>query len=262
MSVFAIADLHLGLGVSKPMDIFGQQWAGHDLRLRDGWIARVGTADTVLIAGDISWAMNLDEALPDLRFLDRLPGRKVLLRGNHDYWWTSIAKMEQFCRSQALDSLTFLRNNSLAIEDWRICGTRGWILPDDPEFRTQDEKIHLREIGRLRLSLEDACRQDDQRPLLVCLHYPPFGRTMQPTGYTELMAAFGVGRCLFGHIHGQSPDRIPAQPAGPIRYDLIAADYLGFTPLVIDRLSGADTSTHAVAKPPDGAAARLPDPPA
>ncbi|MEA4889683.1 MAG: metallophosphoesterase [Clostridiaceae bacterium] len=233
MALFALADPHLGYGVRKPMAIFGPQWADHDRRLEENWLAGVRMEDTVLIPGDISWAMNLDEALPDLRFLNQLPGRKILSRGNHDYWWSSLAKMEQYCRDNQLDSISFLRNNSVPVSDeWLVCGTRGWLLPGDADFHAADDKIYNREIGRLRLSLDAAARlRQPGQKLVVCLHYPPSTREFHPTPFTELMDTYTVDHCLYGHIHGLPPSYACFNPPGRIRYHLVSADYLGFKPL-------------------------------
>jgi uncharacterized protein len=231
MSLFAIADPHLGFGVDKPMNIFGSRWQDHEARLAENWRLVVGPDDTTLIPGDISWGMQLADALPDLRFLDALPGRKILMRGNHDYWWSSLHKMTQFCQAEQLTSLAFLHNNSLPVApDKIICGTRGWILPDDPAFSDADAKIYLREAGRLRLSLTAAAAlRGFGQELIACFHFPPFGGNGQPTLFTELMQEFSVCRCVYGHIHGFSGSP-PAGPA-PASYILASADYIGFKPL-------------------------------
>jgi predicted phosphohydrolase len=233
MALFTIADPHLGFGVNKPMNIFGSRWHEHERRLADNWLKTVGPDDTVVIPGDISWAMQLADALPDLRFLNSLPGHKILSRGNHDYWWTSLAKLEKLCRDENLQTLSFLRNNGLLIPpDWIVCGTRGWILPDDPDFSERDETIYLREAGRLRLSLEAAAplRQPD-RELIVCLHYPPYGHDGKPTLFTEILEEFSVDHCVFGHIHSISALTSLVLPASQVRFSLASADFLDFKPL-------------------------------
>lgn len=233
MALFALADPHLSFGVNKPMNIFGGHWDDHENRLEANWRQTVTDEDTVVIPGDISWAMTLPEALPDLQFLDRLPGLKILSRGNHDYWWTSLNKIENFCRGNGLTRLSFLRNNGLLVPPGHIvCGTRGWILPDDPDYRRDDEKIYLREAGRLRLSLDAAIPLRQQgRELVVCLHYPPFGKDCRPTLFTELLETYNVDQCVFGHIHANNGFASLAGPPGRVRYRLAAADYLGFKPL-------------------------------
>lgn len=233
MALFAIADPHLGFGVAKPMAIFGSQWHDHDHQLEVNWRKAVTDDDTVLIPGDISWGMTLAEALPDLQFLDRLPGKKILSRGNHDYWWSSLSKMDRFCQENSLHSLVFLRNNGLAVApDWLICGTRGWIVPDDPDFRAVDEKIYLREAGRLRLSLDAAASiRTSSHKLVVGLHYPPYPRDGSSTLFTKLLEEYHVDRCIFGHIHGLPPDRRDYDRSVPIRCQLVSADHLAFNPL-------------------------------
>jgi predicted phosphohydrolase len=232
MSLFAIADPHLGFGVDKPMNIFGSRWQDHEKRMAENWRQVVGPEDAIIIPGDISWAMQLDSALPDLRFLDSLPGRKILSRGNHDYWWASIRKMEQFCRSEQLTTLSFLHNNGLLIEPGcTVCGTRGWILPDDPAFTAADRRICERETGRLRLSLEAATllRQPGSK-LIACFHFPPFGSDGRPTLFTRLLSEYGVDHCVYGHIHSCNHDSEPPGPPGDVSYHLVSADYLEFMP--------------------------------
>jgi uncharacterized protein len=233
MSLFAIADPHLGFGVNKPMSIFGNRWQDHENRLADQWRQIIGPGDTTIIPGDISWAMRLEDALPDLHFLDALPGRKILMRGNHDYWWTSLKKMEQFCLDNQLLTLSFLHNNGLVIApDWVICGTRGWILPDDPAFNAADRKIYLREAGRFRLSLESAAAmRKPGQTLIACFHFPPFGSDGRPTLFTNLLAEYGVDRCLFGHVHGLPANVRLAGPPDRVAYELVSADYVDFKPL-------------------------------
>ncbi|MGI6334350.1 MAG: metallophosphoesterase [Saccharofermentanales bacterium] len=233
MALFVLADPHLGFGVNKPMAVFGSHWQNHEQRLALEWRKSITDEDTVVLPGDISWAMNLSEALPDLAFLDRLPGRKILLRGNHDYWWSSMKKIQAFCADNNLLTLSFLRNNALFVPpDWVVCGTRGWIVPGDADFGPGDEKIYLREIGRLRLSLEAArsIRKPKSR-LIACLHYPPFARDLKPTDLTELLEAFSVDICVYGHIHSDQGLNGQAGPPGRVGYQLASADYLNFKPL-------------------------------
>lgn len=233
MSLFVIADPHLSIGVNKPMHIFGPQWQDHDEKLRQIWSETVRDEDTVIIPGDISWGMHLIEALPDLQFLHALPGRKLLSRGNHDYWWTSLRKMEQFCQQHELDSIGFLRNNVVEIEGDLVCATRGWILPDDSEFTAADDKILKREAGRLKLSLDaaDAVRKPGQR-LIVCLHYPPLTRILGPSVMTELMQEYQTDICCYGHIHAAgSALLLTGVELGGIKYWLTSADQIGFKPL-------------------------------
>lgn len=232
MAVFALSDPHLSTVCEKPMDIFGQHWQDHASRLETNWRATVSDDDTVVIGGDISWAMQLIEALPDLLFLNRLPGRKILLRGNHDYWWTSVRKLEQLTEAHRLDTIAFLRNNAYRIENQVICGTRGWLLPDDPDFSSADRKIYEREAGRLQLSLEAAGRiREPGDRLLVFLHYPPIGRSRLENSLTRLLTSHGADLCIYGHIHGEAARSCFQGTFENVSYCLSAADYLGFKPL-------------------------------
>ncbi|MDD2534674.1 MAG: metallophosphoesterase [Eubacteriales bacterium] len=234
MALYALSDPHLANGVDKPMTIFGAHWHNHTARIRENWLELIMPEDTVLIPGDISWALTLEEALPDLQFLDELPGTKILSRGNHDYWWQSMSKLKQFCQKHDLNSIKFLRNNAMLVEDrYIICGTRGWILPDDPAFNADDARIHAREIGRLKLSLEFAdqiARPDCER--IAMLHYPPFGKDQLPTELTALLSAHHVSRCLFGHIHAPVSAYMTYDwLLEGVKYTLISADRLSFKPL-------------------------------
>lgn len=234
MALFVLADPHLANGVDKPMAVFGPHWNNHTERIRTHWLEVVAPEDTVVLPGDISWALTLAEALPDLRFLHELPGSKILSRGNHDYWWTSLAKLEALCHSHHLDSLKFMRNNAILVEDDTIiCGSRGWILPDDPAFSADDARIYAREIGRLRLSLEAAAAFDCQGcEKIVFLHYPPYARDCKPTELTRLLTDYQVSRCYFGHIHAPVPAyQTPDFLLDGVKYTLASADRLSFKPL-------------------------------
>lgn len=240
MAIYALGDTHLSFAVNKPMDIFGAHWAGHPARLFANWEATVAPEDYVLIPGDISWGMTLDEALPDLTELDRLPGRKLLIQGNHDYWWESLKQM----RALPLPSLSFIQNDAVLLPEGSVfgvegpvavCGTRGWITPGDRSWGENPEhnqKIYSRELGRLKLSL-DAGRKAGARSSLVMLHYPPVAEDHQPTGFSDLLEADGgVLLCVYGHLHGPgAPYRAFSGLHGSVRYLLAACDALDFTPV-------------------------------
>lgn len=232
MALFALSDPHLAIACEKPMDIFGARWQGHTARLEANWRETVTDEDTVVVGGDISWAMQLLDALPDLLFLHRLPGRKILLRGNHDYWWTSVRKLEHLAETHRLDTIEFLRNNAYRVGSDIVCGTRGWLLPEDPEFTLADRKIFDREVGRLQLSLEAAShiRETGDR-LTVFLHYPPIGRSQAGNGMTDLLVQAGVERCVYGHIHGEAATHCFQGWRDGVEYRLASADYLSFKPL-------------------------------
>lgn len=162
MSIFAIADLHLSLTSGKPMDVFGSSWENYVERLEKAWRSKIRPEDTVLIPGDISWAMTMDEALADFQFIESLPGTKILSKGNHDFWWNTNKKVEDFFAAHGLTSMKLLRNNGYIVENTLIAGTRGWLLPENPESKAEDEKIYLREVGRLERSLKDSIRMYEE----------------------------------------------------------------------------------------------------
>lgn len=240
MAVYALGDTHLSFAVDKPMDIFGPLWARHPAPLFQNWEATVAPDDIVLVPGDISWGMTLAEAEIDLLELDRLPGRKLLIQGNHDYWWESLKKM----RSLPLQTIEFIQNDAILLPPGTIadvdgpvavCGTRGWITPGDRSWGEDEEhntKIYRREAGRLKMSL-DAGRKAGAAAFLVMLHYPPVADDHQPTLFTETMEAFGgVRLCVYGHLHGTgSRYRALQGEYGSIRYQLVACDAIDFTPL-------------------------------
>jgi predicted phosphohydrolase len=239
MGLYAIGDLHLSFGGDKPMDIFGPRWANHAERLRDAWSATVAADDVVVVAGDVSWAMHLSGFAPDLAFLDGLPGRKVLMRGNHDYWWTTLAKMERFLEDHGFTTVSFLRNSGIRVPGpveespgTVVCGTRGWLLPEDPAFGGEDEKVLAREVGRLKLSLaegERIRRMGDR--LVVALHYPPLAATRAPTAFSEILESHGVELCVYGHLHGEAAARGISGTVRGVRYVNASADHIGFKPL-------------------------------
>ena len=229
MIVHALADPHLGRAVDKPMDIFGAKWKKHDERLAENWRRVVGDDDWVLLPGDISWGMRLDEALVDLEFLDALPGRKVLLKGNHDYWWTSRRKVEAVLPS----TMRLLQNDTVDLgEGVGVAGSRGWTPPNAPRAGEQDEKIYRREVQRLELSL-DAAR--GRFETLICMiHYPPIYAGLGETEFVPLMKAAGVDICLYGHLHGADHKYAVQGEHDGIHYYFVAADAIDFTPVRID----------------------------
>ncbi|HZK42561.1 MAG TPA: metallophosphoesterase [Clostridia bacterium] len=237
MRLFAIGDLHLAASVDKPMAIFGKRWENHVEQIRDKWTSTVGADDTVLVAGDISWANSLEEALPDLTFLDQLPGHKILLRGNHDYWWATMRKNQDFCQAHDLLTLDFLRNDALEAAGFHICGSRGWLLPTDEAFTESDRKVFKREMIRLDLSLQSLARlrkkDDVKRPALALMHYPPLDEKGRPSDFCRLLEEAGVEVCLFGHIHHRAPYYESRPLLGGIRYIMVASDQLRFKPLLI-----------------------------
>ncbi len=228
MAIYAIGDLHLSLEAEKPMDIF-PGWNGYLERLEKNWRALVSPEDTVVLAGDISWAMKLEDTAADFSFIQKLPGQKLLMKGNHDYWWTTANKMNRYLTAQGFDTLHLLHNNSYSVEGYALCGTRSWLF--DPG-EAHDEKVMNREIGRLRMSL-DAAGEGEK---LVFLHYPPVYPGTGAPEVIETMKAYGVRRCFYGHLHGQSLRYAVQGGVDGIRYKLISADGLGFCPYRITEM--------------------------
>ncbi|HZK29449.1 MAG TPA: metallophosphoesterase [Clostridia bacterium] len=237
MKLFALSDLHLGQSVDKPMEVFGSRWDNHVERMIHNWTTQVGVGDCVLVGGDISWATTLEQALPDLELIDRLPGTKVLLRGNHDYWWTTMSKMEQFCQAKGLSTLRFLRHDAMTQAGFYICGTRGWLLPTDEAFDARDVKILNREMIRLGLSLEALEKLRGlhglKLPTLALMHYPPISEKGIPSVLSDQLERARIELCVFGHIHHHSPYYKSSPRVGSVRYIMTASDQLEFSPLLI-----------------------------
>lgn len=226
MSLYVIGDLHLSFGADKPMDVF-QGWEDYVGRLEENWRRKIRAADTVVLAGDISWGMTLSDALEDFRFIENLPGRKIILKGNHDYWFSTKTKVEAFLEEQGFSSISILFNNAFAFGEYALCGTRGWCN----EQGAADQKVMLREAGRLRLSLE-AGKKIGKEPI-VFLHYPPMMQYSCSKELVDVMAAYGVRRCYYGHLHGRSCDYAFNGERDGILYTLISGDYIQFDPLVV-----------------------------
>ncbi|MBO4495377.1 MAG: metallophosphoesterase [Clostridiales bacterium] len=260
MSIFAIADLHLSLSVDKPMDVFGPGWQNYVERIEKHWREKIRPEDTVLIPGDISWGLSMDEALADLQFVEALPGQKILSKGNHDLWWGTNKKVEDFLASHGMTSMRLLKNNGFFIEGTLIAGSRGWLLPENPESKEADEKIYLREVGRLERSLADSIKAYEKAQAagaaaaastgaaegaevgvesafgasprkVVMLHYPPIYDPERSNGFTETLEKYGVDLCLYGHLHGRGHLKAFEGVKNGVEYRLIAADYLQFDPM-------------------------------
>lgn len=232
MALYVIADLHLSEGADKPMDVFGEAWANHKERLEQAWRETVTDDDTVVIPGDISWGMRFDNTEKDLLFIHSLPGRKIIGKGNHDYWWNTLTKLNAFKARLGADSIDFLFNNAYLADGKVICGTRGWFT--DTSYGPEDEKIVLREAGRLRRSLKEGRRLAvNGEELLVFLHYPPAFGGVRCQPIAELLWEFDIKRCYYGHLHGIS-SQLTEKSCGKTDLFLIAADALAFTPLHID----------------------------
>jgi len=235
MAIYAISDLHLAFGVEKPMDIFGPRWAYYMERIEENWRSTVTASDTVLIPGDVSWAMNFKEFERDVLFIESLPGKKIISKGNHDFWWESSKKLREFISVHDIGTITFLYNNALKIEDRIVCGTRGWRLPSEDGFTTEDQKIHARELIRFDLSLQEGMKlkETEGGELLVMLHYPPLDPLGKDFGFFEKLQKYGVKDCIYGHIHGDNCSRAFEGEVDGIDLKLVSADHLEFAPILI-----------------------------
>lgn len=224
MSLFVIADLHLSLSVDKPMDIFGG-WDDYVTKLEKNWRELVKDDDTVVIPGDISWGMNFNDSVKDFQFLNSLPGRKIISKGNHDYWWNTKSKMEKFFEENGFNTLNILQNNHYAYENIGICGTRGWI--NETEIPA-DKKVLLREAGRLTMSIESALKEN-LKPV-VFLHYPPIFANDYNFEILEVMHKYGIKHCFYGHIHGKGHYSAVNGIRDGVDFQLISGDFLKFCP--------------------------------
>jgi predicted phosphohydrolase len=227
ISIFAIGDLHLSGAKDKPMDVFGEHWTNHWNKIREDWEKRiVSEEDIVLIPGDISWAMKLQDAVIDLDCIGSLPGRKVMIKGNHDYWWASISKV----RSVMHPSIHVLQNDSINLSGYTFCGTRGWVNPTIKDFTEQDAKIFRREVQRLKLSLESAVEhnKEDGNKLIVLLHYPPFDDRGQPTEMVDIIGQYKPAHVVYGHLHDEGTRFAFEGLYEGTKYHLVSCDYLNF----------------------------------
>lgn len=232
MSVFAIADLHLPGQNDKPMSVFGAHWENHFESIQQSWRKRVGEEDIVLIPGDISWAMQLAHAREDLEAIGALPGKKILLRGNHDYWWSSISKV----RSALPQSMYALQNDALLLDGQVFCGSRGWTFPTaSSPLGEEDRKIHERELLRLEMSLSAAAALGEGSPLTVLMHFPPLLADGAETAFTRLLDQSGAQKVVYGHLHGAGIKNGFVGTRNGIEYFLVSCDALQFSPI---RISG------------------------
>ena len=229
MSIYVIADLHLSFKVNKPMDIFGDNWDNHPEKIKKSWIENVKPEDTVILPGDFSWATYIEDAKPGFEFLNSLPGKKILLKGNHDYWWTTLTKMREFVEENGFENIDFLYNNAYLIEDKIIVGSRGWALQDGEENR----KMINRENERLKLSFKYGIENfGNDKEIIAFMHYPPIAsKELLGNGFLDFyrtMKQYGVKECYYGHLHGNSHKDAIEGEVGGINFHLISADYLDF----------------------------------
>lgn len=225
MSLFAIGDLHLSLGVpDKPMDIFGG-WKNYQQLIEESWLESVKSDDTVVLAGDLSWGMTLEQSDSDFSFVHRMTGRKIILKGNHDYWWNSLKKMEGFFEAKGYDSLHILHNNHYQYEQYGICGTRGWVnMPGE----AADAKVLAREVQRLEVSIQSALKAELEP--IVFLHYPPIYGNSYNYDILEVLHKYKVERCYYGHVHGKGHVHAFQGMYEETKMEMISSDYLHFIP--------------------------------
>ena len=227
MSIYAIADLHLSFSSPKPMDIFGDNWRNHEQKIKDDWIKKVTDKDLVLLPGDFSWAIDLEETYKDFEYLNSLSGKKIMLKGNHDYWWNSLKKLNEYMEKNDFKDISFLYNNSYEFEENIIVGTRGWVLNSNEE---EDKKILNRELLRLELSITDGIKKyGEDKDIIVCMHYPPTNKNfLEKSEFMKIMQKYNVKKCIYGHLHGESHSEAVEGNIGKIELKLVSADYLNF----------------------------------
>ena len=227
MALYAIGDLHLCLGANKPMDIFGGAWVGYMDKLRQG-MSMITPQDTTVLLGDLSWALDLNDAKADFDFINQIPGRKIILKGNHDYWWSTVAKFNKFCQENGYTDQYILNNNHYEYNGYAICGTRGWFFEEE-RSGAHDEKVFKRELLRLEASLKSA----GDLPKIVFLHYPPKYKGYECPEILELLKHYDVRRCFYGHLHGASHALAMEGIWDGVDFRLVAADKIGFQPVMV-----------------------------
>lgn len=227
MALYAIGDLHLSLGAEKPMDIFGGNWVGYMNKLKDG-LSVIQPWDTTVLLGDLSWGLSLEESTPDFNWINQIPGRKIILKGNHDYWWSTAAKFKKFCEINGFENQFILNNNHFEYDGWAICGTRGWFFEEERSGE-HDEKVFKRELLRLEASLKSA----GELPKLVFLHYPPRYKGYQCDEILQLLEKYEVRRCFYGHLHGPSHKLAMEGLWDGVEFRLVSADFLDFKPFTV-----------------------------
>ena len=225
MALYAIGDLHLSFGTNKPMDVFGGGWVNYMEKIGTGFNV-LKPDDVCVLCGDTSWGMHFEESLGDFRYIDDLPGKKIILKGNHDYWWNTVTKMIAFFKANGITSIDILHNNCFVYSDTAICGTRGWLF-DDEYNAEQNKKIMAREVLRLRASLQAA---DEQKEKICFFHYPPRFKNMICHDIITAMNEFDVKRCYYGHIHGEGHRLAERGMIEGIEYEMVSADFINFIP--------------------------------
>ena len=231
MKIFAISDLHLSNSCDKPMDIFGGHWEGYTEKIISNWKAKVTDEDLVLIAGDISWGMKLEEAVADLKWIDELPGKKIIIKGNHEYWWKSISSVREILP----ESIMAIQNDSIKIGNYIICGTRGWTVPEkDKELEPEDLKIYKREVERLKLTLMSAkvLKGESDAKIVAMMHFPPYNTDKEQSEFTKLFEEYSVEKVVFGHLHGYVNCDLISEING-VTYYFTSCDHIKNDPVII-----------------------------
>lgn len=235
MALYTIGDLHLSESSGKPMDVFGGVWQDYRRKIVEAFSQTLKEDDIVVLCGDLSWGLNLEQALADFKLVDSFPGKKILIKGNHDLWWQTVTKMNKFFENHQIKTLSFLHNNCIFYKDTALCGTRGWCYdPSDPA--AGDEKVFKRELCRLEASLHAARQQSPQGEVFCFLHYPPILAGKDPYEVREitgLLRRYGVSRCYYGHLHGESLRGAFSGERDGVSYQVVSADYLRFRPVMI-----------------------------
>ena len=229
MSIYVIGDLHLSFSVDKPMDIFGNSWENHAEKIRENWINKVNKEDTVILLGDFSWATYLEDTYKDFEYLNNLPGNKILSKGNHDYWWTTLTSMRKYLQENNFENIDFLYNNSYLIENKIIVGTRGWVNSWNSE---ENRKILKRENDRLKLSIEDGIKKfGNDKEIVAFIHYPPFYKEElipEDIDFIKTLKQYGIKKCYYAHLHGESHKEAIEGTVENIEFKLVSSDYLNF----------------------------------
>lgn len=230
MAIYTIADLHLSFNTDKPMNIFGINWEDYEEKIKENWQKKVTEQDYIILPGDFSWAMYLEETIKDFEFINKLPGKKILLKGNHDYWWTTVTSMRKFLKENNFENIDFLYNNSYEIEGKIIVGTRGWTLSEDLE----DKRLTKREKDRLELSIKNGIREyGEEKEIIAFMHYPPITKSYQQTEYMEILKKYNIKKCYYGHLHAGSIQEAVQGIINGIEFTLVSSDGLNFELLKI-----------------------------
>ena len=233
MSIYAIGDLHLSFETNKPMNVFGENWDNYEEKLQQSWNEIIKEDDTVLIPGDFSWATYLKDTLQDFQYLNNLTGKKVLLKGNHDYWWTTLKSMREFLNQNNFTNIDFIFNSSYECDEAMIVGTRGWAFNETEN----SDKMLKREASRLELSIKDAIQKSNNKKIICMMHYPPITKNMieikQKSEYLEILKKYNITECIYGHLHGNSHNEAVEGNVDGINLKLVSSDYLEFKPIKI-----------------------------